>query len=251
MPKKRRATRKLKDIKRQLQITGIELQRLKKTQRSYVMKMLKFGFATWLFGLSTFFLAIVVVNIELFGGPPPVWTSLLAVAPVAPVTITAVFVASKSAIKIKRIERIRRGLMVKYQKSALRHMESKIVREFEGLGEKEFLRRTGALKRRLGSTERELHHLKETQRSYVKKMVKFGLAAWIFGLSAFFFATVMTNIELFGGPLPIWTSLLVVVPAAPLTITAVFVRKFVAKVKRIERVRRGLLARQAAASRVA
>jgi len=92
-------------------ITERELHRLDETQRLYVKKMLKFGFSAWIFGLSTFFLAIVVANVELFGGPPPAWVSLLVVAPAAPLTITAVFVARKFAAKIKRLERIRRSLI--------------------------------------------------------------------------------------------------------------------------------------------
>lgn len=117
MPKEGRAARKSKEMERQLQITERELGHLKKIQRLYVKKMLKFGLAAWAFGLSVFFFAIVMVNVELLG-PPPVWTSLLVGAPAAPVTITAVFVR-KFAVKIKRLKRIRHGLMTKYKKAAL------------------------------------------------------------------------------------------------------------------------------------
>ncbi len=242
MPKEQRATKKFKDIKRQVRTTERELHRLKETQWSYVKNMLKFGLAAWVFGLSFFFLAIVMMNIKLFGEAPLLWTPLLVGVPAAPVTITAVSVR-KFAVKIKRLERTRRDLLLKYQKTALRHMELKIVREGAELSEEDLLRKTDALKRQLRTTERELHRLADVKWLYVKKMLKFGLAAWIFGLSSFFFAIVMMNIELFGGPSPVWTSFLVGVPAAPVMITAVFVRKFAVKIKRLERTRRDLLAK--------
>jgi len=241
MPKKRRKTRKSKGIKRQLRIAERELRHLKATQRLYVEKMLKFGLAAWVFGLSLFFFAIVMVNVELFG-PPPVWISLLVGIPAAPVTITAVFIR-KHAVKTKRLKRIRHGLIAKYKKAALRPVRLEIMRELEELSGGESLRITGALKQQLQINERELHQMKKIQWLYVKKMLKFGLAAWVFGLSVFFFAIVMVNVELLG-PLPVWTSLFVGIPAAPVTITAVFVRKFGVKTKRLERIRRKLLAKK-------
>jgi|GEM_PF-1178665 len=241
MLKKRRATRKSKKIKRRLRITERELRHLKATQRLYIEKMLKFGFAAWVFGLSVFFFAIVMVNVELFGAPP-VWISLLVGLPAAPVTITAVFIRTH-AVKTKRLERIRHGLMAKYKKAALRPVRLNIMRELEELSGGESLRITGALKQQLQINERELHQTKKIQRLYVKKMLKFGLATWVFGFSVFFFAIVMVNVELLG-PLPVWTSLFVGIPAVPVTITAVFVRKFDVKIKRLGRIRSGLLAKK-------
>ena len=125
MPKKRRAAGKSTDIKRQLRITERELRHLNEAQWSYSKNMLKFGFAAWVFGLSAFLFAILVMNLELFGGTQPVWTSLLVVALAAPVMITAVLVR-KFVVKIKRLERIRRGLLTEYERAVLRHVE-KIV----------------------------------------------------------------------------------------------------------------------------
>ena len=241
MPKKGRTSRKSKEIKRQLQIIERELRHLKETQRLYVEKMLKFGLTAWVFGLSVFFLAIVIVNVKLFGAPP-VWISLLVAVPAAPLTITAVFVR-KFVVKIKHQKRIRRGLFAEYKKTALRPVELRIVRKLEGLSGGEFFRKTGALKQQLQINEYELHHLKKVQRSYVKKMLRFGFASWVFGLSAFFLVIVIVDVELIG-PLPVWASLLVGIPAAPVTITAVFVRKFGGKTKRLERIRRKLLAKK-------
>ena len=238
MPKKGRTTRKSKEIKQQLQITERELRHLKETQRLYVEKMLKFGLTAWVFGLSVFFFAIVMVNVKLFGAPP-VCIPLLVGAPAAPLAITAVFVR-KFAVKIKRHKRIRRGLFAKYKKTALRPVELRIVRKLEGLSGGEFLRKTGALKQQLQINEHELHHLKKIQRSYVKEMLRFGFASWVFGLSVFFFLIVIVDVELLG-PLPVWASLLVGIPAAPVTITAVSAHKFDTKIKRLKRIRRRLV----------
>ena len=242
MPNEQRATRESKDVKQQLQITERELHRLKKDQLSYVKNMLKFGLAAWIFGLSAFFLAVVMMDVKLFGGAPLLWTPLLVGVPAAPVAITAVSVR-KFAVKIKRLDHTRHDLLVKVRKAVLRHMELEIAQKSAGLSEAELLRRTGALKRKLQITERELHSLKETQWSYVKNMLKFGLAAWVFGLSAFFFAVVMMNVKLFEGAPLLWTPLLVGVPAAPVAITAVSVRKFAVKIKRLEHTRHDLLAK--------
>jgi len=98
------------------------------------------------------------------------------------------------------------------------------------------------IKRQLRIIERELNSLNKAQWSYAKNMLKFGLACWILGISAFFLAIMMTNAELFGVAQPVWASLLVVALAAPVTVTAVFVRRISTKIKCLERIRRGLLA---------
>ena len=121
MPKKRRAPRKSADIKRQLQVAERELRHLNETQWSYAKSMLKFGFAAWVFGLSAFFFAIIIMNAEVFGAVQPVWTSLLVAALAAPVMVTAVLVR-KFAVKIRRLERIRRGLLAEYEKAVLRRV---------------------------------------------------------------------------------------------------------------------------------
>lgn len=122
MLKKRRTPRKSADIKRQLRIVEHDLHHMTEAQWSYAKSMLKFGLAAWVFGLSAFFFAILIMDAELFGAAQPAWTSLLVVALAAPVIVTAMLVR-KFAIKIKRLERIRRGLLAEYQKAVLRHVE--------------------------------------------------------------------------------------------------------------------------------
>lgn len=113
--------RKLEGVEQQLRITERKLHHLKKNRWSFTKKMLKFGFASWVFGLSVFFLAIVVMNAKLFVWPQSIWTyslmvtPLLVGAPAAPVTMTAAYVR-KYDTEIKRLRRIRRGLAAKYER---------------------------------------------------------------------------------------------------------------------------------------
>ncbi|MFQ6130396.1 MAG: hypothetical protein ACE5OT_06340, partial [Candidatus Hadarchaeaceae archaeon] len=128
MHKGRKAFRKFKDASRKLRTIQRKLHHIEKKKWLFTKNMLKFGFASWVFGLSVFFLAIVVVGVELFGETPPIWTysltgiPLLVGAPAAPVTMTAVSVR-KYDTKIKRLRHIRRGLAIKYQRGVLRYVE--------------------------------------------------------------------------------------------------------------------------------
>lgn len=128
MPEKRGAPRNPADIKRQLQIIERELNSLNKAQWSYAKNMLKFGLACWILGISAFFLAIMMTDAELFGVAQPVWASLLIIALAAPVTVTAVFVR-RVAIKIKRLERIRRGLLAEYFSTLHSRFSGRLRRE--------------------------------------------------------------------------------------------------------------------------
>ena len=131
LPKRRkgpRAFRRFEDVKKQLRKTDRELRRMEDSRWSYSKSMLKFGFATWLFGLSVFLLAIVVLSVEIIAGAPSIGTysslgaPLLIGAPAAPVTITAMF-ARRFDTKIRRLKRARKHLVAKYQKAVLRYVE--------------------------------------------------------------------------------------------------------------------------------
>jgi len=126
--KERRAFRKFEDVKKQLRKTDRELRHMEENRWSYTKNMLRFGFASWVFGLAVFLFAIVAVNTEFFGGVQLTWSSmlvgtpLLVGAPAAPVAATAVSVR-KFDTKIKRLRRVRKRLVVKYQKAVLRYVE--------------------------------------------------------------------------------------------------------------------------------
>jgi hypothetical protein len=121
------APRKSAEIKRQLRIAERELRRLNQTQWVYSKSMLKFGFAAWIFGLSIFFSAVMVMDVALLVAAQPVWAPLLVVALAAPVVVTAVLVR-KFAVKIKRLERIRRGLLEEYERAVLRRVEEMVTK---------------------------------------------------------------------------------------------------------------------------
>jgi len=99
----------------------------------------------------------------------------------------------------------------------------------------------------LRATERELHHMEGSRWSFRKNMLKFGFAAWVFGLSVFLLAITLMSTELFGGAPLAWSSmlvgtlLLVGAPAAPVTMTSVFIRKHDNRIKRLGDIRRGLV----------
>ncbi|MBA7602954.1 hypothetical protein ES703_10050 [subsurface metagenome] len=131
MSKVREVFRELGEVEQRLRITERKLYRLKEDSWSYTKNMLKFGFASWVFGLSVFFLAIVAMSTELFGGAPLTWTfmlvgiPLLVGAPAAPMMMTAVSVR-KFDTKIKRLRRIRSGLAVKYQSALYQYQMASI-----------------------------------------------------------------------------------------------------------------------------
>jgi len=131
MPKAQEAFRELGEVEQHLQITERKLHHLREDRRSFTKNMLKFGFATWVFGLSVFFLVIMVVGVKLFAGDLPIWTSflvgtpLLVGAPAAPVPMTAAFVR-KFDIKVERLRHIRSGLVVKYQRALLQYQRASL-----------------------------------------------------------------------------------------------------------------------------
>ena len=73
-------------------------------------------------------------------------------------------------------------------------------------------------------------------------MLKFGVAAWVFGLSLFFSVIIISDPTLLSKTPAITISLIVLAAVAPIFITVVRIRKFGIKIKRLERVRRTLLA---------
>ena len=131
MPKAREAFRELEEVEQHLRITERKLHHLMEERRSFTRNMLKFGFATWVFGLSVFFFAIVVMSAKLFVGSPPIWTySLMGApwlvgAPAASVTMTAAFVR-KFDIKVERLIHIRSGLVAKYQRALLQYQRASL-----------------------------------------------------------------------------------------------------------------------------
>jgi len=97
------------------------------------------------------------------------------------------------------------------------------------------------IKRQLQATDRELGRLHGLQWIYAKRLLKFGVIFWVFGLGMFFSAIIIINANLLPQSYGIWAPLLIIGLAAPVIITAVVLRKFAAKIKYLERLRHTLL----------
>lgn len=97
------------------------------------------------------------------------------------------------------------------------------------------------IKRRFQVADRELSRLNELQWLYAKRLLRSGIIFWVFSLGVFFSAIIIINVNLLPQSCGIWGSLLIIGLAAPVIITAVVVRKFVAKIKYLERLRHTLL----------
>lgn len=102
------------------------------------------------------------------------------------------------------------------------------------------VKNAATVKRELAVAERELHHITELQWTFAKRMLKFGFASWIFGMSSFFSILIVYDSKLLGETL-LATPLFIIAAAAPIAITAVLARKFRAKIKRLEHMRKSLL----------
>lgn len=103
------------------------------------------------------------------------------------------------------------------------------------------LEKTAEIKRQLRATDRELVHLHELQWVYSKRMLKFGMLSWIFGLAMFFTSVLLIDSRLLGLSYNVWIPLLIIALAVPAIITVVMIQKFATKIKYLERLRRDLL----------
>ncbi len=98
------------------------------------------------------------------------------------------------------------------------------------------------VKRKIQAADRQLQHLTDAQWSYSKRMLKFGMAAWVFGMSSFFSTITVLDLGLLGNTFSMWLPLLITALAAPIATTGFLVRKFSVRMKRLEILRRKLLA---------
>jgi hypothetical protein len=105
-------------IKRELEILEHEISRLQKIQRIYAKQMLKFGTASWIFGLSTFFSAAILLDPSILGRMSPIPISLLLLAASVPILITLVGIRD-FCIKINHMEHIQGTLLARYRRDIL------------------------------------------------------------------------------------------------------------------------------------
>jgi hypothetical protein len=115
------APKKASIIKRELEVLERELRHLHEIQWTYAKQLLKFGVASWIFGLSTFFLAIIILDASLLGRMQPISILLLVFAAAAPLWITAMRIR-KFQIKINRMEYTRGTLLAGHQRAILKRI---------------------------------------------------------------------------------------------------------------------------------
>jgi len=127
MPKKRSQIKSATVIKRDLEITERELRHVTEFQWVYAKRMLRFGFFSWVFGLLLFFFILVIRGLEFLGGLSLAYP-LLIIAIAVPVLITA-FSVHKFNAKIKRFERIRKLLLMEYERAILKRTNSLIKKK--------------------------------------------------------------------------------------------------------------------------
>jgi ABC-type multidrug transport system fused ATPase/permease subunit len=120
MPKET-TSKKAAKMKRELEVLESEISHLIEIQWTYAKRMLKFGAASWVFGLSIFFLGVIISNPALLSKTPPISISLLAFAAAVPVLITVMMIY-KFTSKIRRLERSRRKLLMEYEKALLKRV---------------------------------------------------------------------------------------------------------------------------------
>ncbi len=126
MPKKRKVEKKSTDeLKHQIGIIGRELSHLVELQWTYSKRLLKFGFASWAFGVAAFSFSLIFINPWLITNIQPITICLLILAAIAPVVIT-LFLIQKFHAKIKHLERIRRKLLAEYEVALLKRVRGMI-----------------------------------------------------------------------------------------------------------------------------
>ncbi len=92
--------------------------------------------------------------------------------------------------------------------------------------------------------DRDLYHLREVRRRYSSRIVKMGVTSWIIGIVAFTASVyIWVGINIASGLFKVWAPLLIIALAAPIVISTIFIRRLIAKEKRLEQMRKNLLDR--------
>ena len=116
--KQKKGPKKAVMMKRKLDLLEHELSRLQKIQWIYAKQMLMFGAASWIFGLSTFFLAAILLDPSILGRMAPISISLLLLAAAVPIMMTVRGIR-KFRIKINRVEYKRGTLLARYRREIM------------------------------------------------------------------------------------------------------------------------------------
>lgn len=116
----------IQGIKRDLRVVEEELDNVSDFQWEYSKKLLRFGWAAWIFGISAF-----VASIIIYEGPglimnaPALSLSLLVGAGAAPIIVTIILI-QRNRRRMERLGMIRDGLITQYKKTLLKKVEENI-----------------------------------------------------------------------------------------------------------------------------
>ncbi len=113
----------------------------------------------------------------------------------------------------------------------------------EKRGSKKAVRRSAKdVKREMQLVERELTDLSRLRWKYSKRMLKFGLIAWLIGIGTFVGALfIYQGPALLADMPPLSISLMVIAASAPIFITVAVIRKFGQQINRLEQMRHVLM----------
>ncbi|HDI12814.1 MAG TPA: hypothetical protein ENF64_01715 [Hadesarchaea archaeon] len=126
MPRKKTRSSKTLTLKQQLRTVNRELARVQKLQWTYSKRLLKFGIATWIFGLSTFLSSIIIMDAKALSATYNLWVPIMIATHAVPLLITAVMIRKFSS-KIRYLERLRHALLSEYEKVMLKKVEKMIT----------------------------------------------------------------------------------------------------------------------------
>lgn len=121
--KHKNGPKKVAMMKRKLDMLEHELSCLQKIQWIYAKQMLMFGAASWIFGLSTFFLAAILLDPSILGRMAPISISLLLLAAAVPIMMTVRGIR-KFRIKIDRMEYKRGILLARHRREIMERIWS-------------------------------------------------------------------------------------------------------------------------------
>ncbi len=114
------------EIRRKIEVVEEELQNLSDVEWGYAKRLLKYGLAAWVFGLSVFLFSLVSFRgPEILWGAPPLTFSLLIIAGAAPVIFTSFFIQRYRKEKTD-LGKIRGDLLNNYEKMLLKKLEEDI-----------------------------------------------------------------------------------------------------------------------------
>lgn len=98
------------------------------------------------------------------------------------------------------------------------------------------------IKREIQVLDRELYHLRELHRRYSRRLLKMGMVMWVAG-TILFFVTVLLfiGLDIATHTTNIWSPLLIIALASPITLSALFISRLERKMQKMERIRKNLM----------